>query len=192
MGTNPTRLILTRHGSWKIGTFCLITQVLFNKIQNCKQGDCFVQAYVDEFYRLLSLNELHETETFAHNHYFLHAVISSALKVEAFLDHHPPRNQPTNRSTSSRTPFTYNPPPSYLDPVTSHPPPPTQNDPSSSSASNPFTRSSLDKCFKYGKFGHRSHEYCSHVALVTPDAPHGDDDAFDTVDGCSSSFWKCG
>lgn len=128
----------------------------------------------------------------AHNHYFLHAVISSALKVEAFLDHHPPRNQPTNRSTSSRTPFTYNPPPSYLDPVTSHPPPPTQNDPSSSSASNPFTRSSLDKCFKYGKFGHRSHEYCSHVALVTPDAPHGDDDAFDTVDGCSSSFWKCG
>jgi hypothetical protein len=171
-------------------------QILFQQYQDCKQGNRTVQAYIEEFHRLSSRNNLLETDAqqvsgfvgglrltiqdrvSMQTIYSLNEAINLATKAEAQLD-----RSKANIVTRNSFDPTYAAADKGKSPMNQPPPSSTIKGPSSSGAPakitgivppealrNPYARPNSDKCYRCGQPGHQSNQ-CprrSTINLIEP------------------------
>uniref|UniRef100_A0A6N2LY08 CCHC-type domain-containing protein n=1 Tax=Salix viminalis TaxID=40686 RepID=A0A6N2LY08_SALVM len=159
------------------------------QIEDCKQGNRTVQAYVEEFHRLSSRNNLAETDAqqvarfvgglrlnvqdrvSMHTIYSLTEAINLATKAETQLERtrstgvirppfEPRQNFPITAAQRGKLPM--NPPPSTSNftkgPSSSRTQVTTAGPVPPEAPRNPYSRPSMDKCYRCGQPGHRSNQ----------------------------------
>jgi hypothetical protein len=160
-------------------------QILFQQYQDCRQGNRTVQAYVEEFHRLSSRNNLLKTNAqqvarfigglriniqdrvSMHTIYSLTEAINLATKAEEQLDRTRSTGIPRSpiesmQTTTHKERFPLNPPP----PMSNFAKGPSSNRTQVTTAGvvppeaprNPYSRPASDKCYRCGQPGHRSNQ----------------------------------
>ncbi|KAG6745118.1 hypothetical protein POTOM_051762 [Populus tomentosa] len=170
-----------------------ITRMRQRKGMDCRQGNRAVQAYMEEFHRLSSRNNLMETDAqqiarfigglclniqdrvSMHTIYSLTKAINLATKVETQLD----RTRATSvarapaeytHTTAQKGKFPLNPPPAMTNftrgPSTSRAQVTTTGVVPPEAPRNPYARPTSDKCYRCGQQGHRSNQ-CPKRGAIT-------------------------
>jgi len=159
-------------------------QILFQQYQDCRQGNRTVQAYIEEFHKLSSCNNLSETDAQQVNRfvgglrltiqnrvsmqtiYSLNEAINLATKAEAQLD-----KSRANIVTGNSFDPTRATADKWKSPMNQPPPSTTIKGPSSGGApaktrgivppeapKNPYARPNSDMCYRCGQLGLRSNQ----------------------------------
>ncbi|XP_073263062.1 uncharacterized protein [Populus alba] len=179
-------------------------QILFQQYQDCRQGNRAVQAYVEEFHRLSSRNNLMETDAqqvarfigglrlniqdrvSMHTIYTLTEAINLATKAETQLD----RTRATSvarapteytHTTAQKGKFPLNPPPAMTNftrgPSTSRAQVTTAGVVPPEAPRNPYARPTSDKCYRCGQQEHRSNQCPKRGAVHLVEQGEGIDEA---------------
>ncbi|KAG6737261.1 hypothetical protein POTOM_058775 [Populus tomentosa] len=179
-------------------------QILFQQYQDCRQGNRAVQAYVEEFHRLSSRNNLMETDAqqvarfigglrlniqdrvSMHTIYTLTEAINLATKAETQLD----RTRATSvarapteytHTTAQKGKFPLNPPPAMTNftrgPSTRRAQVTTAGVVPPEAPRNPYARPTSDKCYRCGQQGHRSNQCPKRGAVHLVEQGEGIDEA---------------
>ncbi|XP_011015163.1 PREDICTED: uncharacterized protein LOC105118819 [Populus euphratica] len=171
-------------------------QILFQQYQDCRQGNRTVQAYIEEFHRLSSRNNLLEKDAQQVSRfvsglrltiqdrvsmrtiYSLNEAISLATKAKAQLDRSRAnivmRNSfdPTRAAADKgKSPINQPPPSSTIKGSgSSGAPAKTTGIVPPEAPRNPYARPNSDKCYRCGQLGHRSNQCprCSTINLIEP------------------------
>ncbi|KAG6747366.1 hypothetical protein POTOM_049769 [Populus tomentosa] len=160
-------------------------QILFQQYQDCRQGARTIQAYVEEFHRLSSRNNLLETDAqqvarfvgglrmniqdrvSMHTIYSLTEAINLATKAEAQLDRTRSTGMPRSpiesiQTTAPKGRFPSNPLPPLSNfargPSSSRTQVTTTGVVPPEAPRNPYSRPASDKCYRCGQPGHRSNQ----------------------------------